>query len=296
MNEILLPRSQEFVSDLRKLVPHRLRPRLRRAWDKLNHRYQTRKLFGPDAQFIPPVALMHDGPRTYLDFKENGDEFFRYYVELCGLKPDDEMLDLGCGIGRKTLPLTRYLSERGSYLGMDIVKSGVDWCQEKYTSKWPNFRFQLIDVYNDLYNPKGKYKAAEYRFPFADEQFDFVVLNSVFTHMLPEEVENYLGEIARVLRKGGRCLISFFVLNGESLRLIEARKSTIDLRHKFGPARAMSLEKPELAIGYDEHYLIELYEKCGLEIRQPIAYGSWCGRENYYSYQDQIVAFRTTSS
>lgn len=280
------------MSNLRKLVPPGFRPTLRKAWDKLNHRYQSRKLFGADASFIPPVHLMHDGPRTYLDFKKNGDEFFRHYVELCGLKPDDEMLDLGCGIGRKTLPLTRYLTEPGSYLGMDIVKSGVDWCKERYTSRWPNFTFQLIDVYNDLYNPEGKYKAADYRFPLADEQFDLVVLNSVFTHMLPEEVENYLGEIARVLRIGGRCLISFFVLNEEALRLIEERKSTIDLRHEFGPARAVSREKPELAIGYDEDYLVELYAKCGLEIRQPIAYGSWCGRENYYSYQDQVVAFK----
>ncbi|MFN2513704.1 MAG: class I SAM-dependent methyltransferase, partial [Pyrinomonadaceae bacterium] len=179
------------------------------------------------------------------------------------------------------LPLTRYLSEQGSYLGMDIVKSGVDWCTEKYTSKHANFKFQLIDVYNDLYNPEGKYKAAEYRFPFPDEQFDFVVLNSVFTHMLPAEVENYLSEIARVLRTGGRCLISFFLLNGESLRLVELGRSNINLSHKIGPARAVSREKPELAIGYDENYVSGLYENCGLKIRQPVSYGSWCGRENY---------------
>lgn len=239
---------------------------------------------------------MHDGPRTYRDFKENGDEFFRHYVELCGLEPNESMLDLGCGIGRKTLPLTRYLSVRGSYVGMDIVKSGVDWCTEKYTSKYPNFKFQLIDVYNSLYNPDGNYEAAEYKFPFFAEQFDFVVLNSVFTHMLPLEVENYLSEISRVLLPGGRCLISFFVLNDESLRLIEAGRSTVDLRYEFGPARAISREKPELAIGYDEKYVVELYEKCGLEIKQPVAYGSWCGRENYYSYQDQILAFKTSGS
>lgn len=277
-------------------MPKKFHPALRRAWDKLNYRYQSKRLFGRNARFIPPVDLMHDGPRTYKDFKENGDEFFRHYVDLCGLKPDEDMLDLGSGIGRKTLPLTRYLSDRGSYVGMDIVKSGVDWCTQKYTSTWPNFKFQLIDVYNDLYNPEGKYSAAEYRFPFADEQFDFVVLNSVFTHMLSEEVDNYLGEIARVLRTGGRCLISFFVLNDESLRLIEEGKSTIDLRYEFGPARAVSREKPELAIGFDEQYLLGLYEKRGLEIRLPIAYGSWCGRQNGYSHQDQIVAFKTASS
>lgn len=270
--------------------------RLLRARDKLNHFYQTKKLFGRDSEFIPPVHLMHDGPRTYKDFKENGDEFLRLYVELCGLKPDEDMLDVGCGIGRKTLPLTRYLSDHGSYVGVDIVKSGVDWCTEKYTSKYPSFSFQLIDVYNDLYNPEGKYDAAEYRFPFADEQFDFVALNSVFTHMVREDIENYMGEVARMLRTGARCLISFFLLNDESSSLIQAGKSTIDLRYEFGPARAMSREKPEAAIGYDENYVIGLYEKCGLEIRRPISYGSWCGRENYYSYQDQIVAIRTSGN
>jgi len=279
----------------RKLIPPALRPKLRSAWDRLNHRYQTQKLFGRDADFIPPIALMHDGPRTYREFKENGHEFLRHYVELCGLQPDEDMLDLGCGIGRKTLPLTRYLSERGSYLGMDIVKTGVDWCVEKYSTRFPNFSFQLLDVSNELYNPEGRYKAAEYQFPCDDKNFDFVVLNSVFTHMLHEEVENYLGEIARVLRTGGRCLISFFLLNAESTRLIEEGKSTIDLRYEFGPARAMSREKPELAIGYGENYVRELFEKCGLEIRQPIAYGSWCGREDYYTYQDQIVAFKTSA-
>jgi len=283
----------EFVSDLRKLVPQKFRPTLRSAWNGLNHRYQTKKLFGRDAEYIPPLHLMHDGPRTYREFKENGDEFLRHYVELCGLQPDEDMLDLGCGIGRKTLPLTRYMSERGSYLGMDIVKSGVEWCAEKYTREYPNFKFQLLDVCNELYNPEGRFKAAEYKLPSADEQFDFVVLNSIFTHMLHEDVENYLGEIARVLRIGGRCLISFFLLNEESLGLIDEGKSTIDLRYEFGPARAMSKQQPELAIGYDEEYVDRLFKRCGLEIRQPIAYGSWCGRNDFYTYQDQIVALKT---
>jgi SAM-dependent methyltransferase len=248
--------------------------------------------FGRHADLVPPIELMHDGPQSYKDFKQNGDEFFRHYVKLCGLKPDERVLDVGSGIGRKTLPLVKYLKAGGTYDGLELVKSGVDWCTRKYTSRYPNFRFHLIDVYNELYNPQGKYQAAEYRFPFAAEQFDFVVLNSVFTHMIAGEVENYLGEIARVLRTGGRCLISFFLLNEESLRLIDAGRSTIELRHQLGPARALSREKPELAIGFDEDYVAQLYPRFGLEIRQPIYYGSWCGRVEFLSYQDQIVAFK----
>jgi SAM-dependent methyltransferase len=173
------------------------------------------------------------------------------------------------------------------------VKSGVEWCRLKYTSKYPNFRFHLIDVYNDLYNREGKYKAAEYRFPFADEQFDFVVLNSVFTHMIAGEVENYLREVTRVLKIGGRCLVSFFLLNDESSALIKEDKSIVYLSEKDGPARTLPGHKAEYAIGFDEDYVTGLYEKCGLEIRQPIFYGWWCGRSQFVSCQDQIVAFKT---
>lgn len=278
--------------NLRKLVPKSLRPRLRKAWEYTTHRYQTRKLFGPNADFIPPRAMMFDGPAGYREFKENGEEFLSHYIELGGLKPDERMLDIGAGLGRKTLPLVGYLSERGSYEGMDIVKSGVDWCAEKYTHRYPNFKFQLIDVYNQMYNPEGRYRPSEYKLPFPDEEFDFAVLNSVFTHMLPGDVKNYLAEIARVLKTDGRCLISFFLLNDESRALVAKGRSTLDLRHNIGKeASVLSREMPERAVGYQEEFVRDLYAEYGLEIRQ-LLYGSWCGRTDFFSYQDQIVAFK----
>lgn len=282
-----------ILAQIKKIVPRVVGERLERLLSRTQDQFWLAR-FGPQLSLVPPVQLMHDGPQSYKEFRQNGAEFLRHYIELCGLQPDERMLDVGSGIGRKTLPLVNYLSERGSYDGLELVKSGVDWCAEKYTSRYPNFRFQLIDVHNELYNPTGKSKADEYRFPFNDEQFDFVVLNSVFTHMLAKDVENYLGEVARVLRTGGRCFISFFLLNDEVSSLIEQGKSTIELRHQRGSARALSNERPELAIGFDEEYVVGLYERFGLEIRRPVYCGSWCGREEFVSYQDLIVAFKKT--
>lgn len=279
-------------AQIKRIVPRAMSEQLGRALRRTQDQYWLAR-FGRQSSLVPPVQLMHDGPQSYKDFKQNGAEFLSHYVKLCGLQPDEHMLDVGSGIGRKTLPLVNYLSERGSYDGLELVKSGVDWCTEKYTSRYPNFRFQLIDVYNKLYNPEGKNRADEYRFPFPDEQFDFVVLNSVFTHMLARDVENYLGEVARVLKTGGRCFISFFLLNDESSSLIEQGRSTIELRHQRGSAHAVSDERPELAIGFDEEYVAGLYERFGLEIRRPIYSGSWCGRNEFVSYQDLIVAFKT---
>jgi ubiquinone/menaquinone biosynthesis C-methylase UbiE len=281
---------------IRKLTPRVFRPLLGRMWRGMNHTYQTRRLFGSRAGFVPPLHLMHDGPIGYEEFKDNGEEFMRYYVEIGGLRPDEHMLDVASGIGRKTLPLVAYLNKHGSYQGIDIVKSGVEWCREKYTAQYPNFRFQQIDVYNKHYNPEGCFKASEYRFPFPDEHFDFVVLNSVFTHMLTEEVENYLSEIARVLKPGGRSLITFFLLNAESLDLIESGRSTVDLQAQLGPARTVSRETPELAVGYDMAFVSSLYEQNGLEVSQPIHFGSWCGRSDYLSYQDIVLSVKPAIS
>ena len=141
-------------------------------------------------------------------------EFFQYFVQLGGLKPDENVLDVGCGIGRMAVPLTKYL--KGVYEGFDIGPEAIKWCQDNISRRYPKFYFQVADVFNEKYNPGGKYKASEYKFPYDNDAFDFVYLTSVFTHMLPHDMENYLSEISRVLRNNGRCLITYYLLNEES--------------------------------------------------------------------------------
>src|SRR5208283_4898961 len=128
---------------------------------------------------------------------------FRQLIEPGGLKADDHVLDVGCGIGRVAIPLIRFLNEKGRYEGFDIVPAGIDWCEDKISQRYTNFNFQLCNVYNKVYHPSGWLHADEYTFPHADESFDFVFLSSVFTHVLPAGLENYLSEISRVMKTGG---------------------------------------------------------------------------------------------
>jgi ubiquinone/menaquinone biosynthesis C-methylase UbiE len=280
-----------MLNVVKRLVPLPVRIKIRTY---LAHRSQNRykaRLFGEFASLVPSVEEMFDGPQSLDEFKANGEEFLKLYKEICDLRPDEKMLDVGSGIGRKTLPLTQYFNERAVYEGIDITKAGVDWCREKITPRFPNFHFQQIDVYNKHYNPRGTYQPSEYKFPFADESFSFVMLGSVFTHMLPADVENYLSEIHRVLKKGGRCLISYFLLNEESLRLMKGSESTADFKYEFNGYRAVSSDVPEVAIAFDEYWVMELYRKQGLKIVR-LDYGSWCARGNYLSYQDLILAVK----
>lgn len=119
----------------------------------------------------------------------------------------------------------------GYFEGFDIAVKGIEWCQKNITPKYPNFRFQVADLYNKLYHPKGKYPDTEYKFPYADNSFDFIYLTSVFTHMLPGGVENYLSEISRVLKPGGKCLITYFLLNEISEQLLQENKAVFSFKN-----------------------------------------------------------------
>jgi len=131
------------------------------------------------------------------------------------------------------IPLTKYLNKASHYEGFDIVADGINWCRENITTKYPNFNFRLADVFNKFYNPKGRKSPSDYEFPYENESFDFVFLTSVFTHMLPDGIENYMREIYRVLKKNGRCLITFFLLNDESRNLIQIEESDLDFKYPF---------------------------------------------------------------
>ena len=237
-------------------------------------------------ELTPPRSLIFVGDG---DFKKTGEEFLRHFVEIGGLKKNDCVLDVGCGIGRMAIPLTGYLSSEGSYEGFDIVAKGINWCTKRITSKFPNFKFQLADVSNPRYHTKGKQKSSAYRFPYEDQSFDFVFLTSVFTHMLPNDVENYLFQISRVLKPNGKCFVTFFLLNPESLSLIDKKRSRFDFKYSYGDCRIEHEDMPENVVSYTEILVRNLYEKNQLMIIEPIHFGSWCGRENFVSFQDIIV-------
>jgi len=227
------------------------------------------------------------------DFKNTGQEFLRYFVELGGLRATDRVLDVGCGCGRMAVPLMPFLADSGEYWGFDIVWRGVEWCQKNIAANDARFHFQLADVYNPAYHRKGKYPAHKYRFPYQDGFFDFVFLTSIFTHMSAAEMENYLAEISRVLKPEGRCLVSFFLLNPESRDFVRRGQSKIDFKHEFPNGATSNPRLPEKAIAFDEAFVRSCFEREHLKLIDPIRYGSWCGRTCFVSFQDLLVAAKS---
>jgi len=242
-------------------------------------------LRGRRGEMVPPHRLNFAGDG---DFEATGDEFLGYFLELGCLKPEHRVLEIGCGIGRMARPLTKYLTT-GSYEGIDIVPRGVKWCTEEISARHPRFVFRLADIRNDLFNPKGRTHPSEYVFPFGEGEFDFVFLTSVFTHMLRAELVQYLREITRTLKPGGRCLATFFLLNPESRSLIHSGSSSLNFRFVRSGCWTNDEGLPESAVAYEESDILAECQKVRLGV-ETIRYGSWCGRANYLSYQDILVA------
>ncbi len=189
------------------------------------------------------------------------------------------------------IPLTSFLNDPGSYEGFDTSELRIKWCEEKITPAFPNFVFRHVNLYTRMFNPDGEIRQADFKFPYQDDRFNVVVLYSVFTHMLPDDMEHYFDEIARVLKGSGYAFISYFLINSDSAQFLEEGKSVrLSFAHDHGQYRTESERNPERGIAYDESYVRELYERVELRIVEPIRYGSWCGRPDYLEYQDIVIA------
>jgi SAM-dependent methyltransferase len=193
------------------------------------------------------------------------------------------------------IPLTTYLSPSGSYEGLDIVRLGIDWCRDQITTRFPNFRFHHADVFNRGYNPAGRADSAAYRLPFQDAEFDFVILTSVFTHMVPIDVQNYLAEVARVLKINGRCVATFYLTNEENERLRTEGKNRFVFSHAGHGYWTTNPRAPEDLTCYAEGDVRTVFDANGLEIIEPVHFGKWSGRTGTLSYQDIVVCRKSVT-
>jgi len=195
------------------------------------------------------------------------------------------VLDVGCGQGRMARPLVGFLSGNGSYDGFDIVKPGIEWCQDHYKDV-PNFTFRHANIINARYNAGGDVAAKDYVFPYPDNSFDRVFLTSVFTHMFKEDVANYLSEIQRVLKPGGRSVITWFIMREAAF---DANAPDLDFAHVYDEVTWTTLKSnPEAALAFDKTFILKLYESCGLA-NPTIHEGHWATKGGR-SYQDMIIA------
>ena len=215
------------------------------------------------------------------------------YARYCPLGSGNDVLEVGCGVGRDAIPLARVLGERGTYVGVDVSGPSIAWCQEHITARHPNLSFAHLDIRSEFYNPQGSLAGNEVTLPVASSSIDRIILQSVFTHMFEPDITHFLREFRRVLRRDGRVFATFFVLGDESVRLANETPEVLKFAYGHGDGcRVNDLGYAEAAVGYTPEALSRLVRRGGFAFDQPIHLGSWCGRTGVDDGQDVVILKR----
>lgn len=207
-------------------------------------------------------------------------------LNMAGLARDHDVLDIGCGVGRIARFLCDYLDPSARYEGFDVMPVLIDWCRQNITPRFSNFHFSLAEVYNSRYNPDAALpSAAELRFPYPDDSFDFAFAHSVFTHLLPSGAWNYLHEVDRVLRPGGISYSTWFLFDESPAASVSPLIASMQL-DPGGEFAVTDATVPESAIAYRESVVRRRFREAHLDIVEPVHPG-------FLKMQDVIVARRT---
>jgi len=105
--------------------------------------------------------------------------------------------------------------------------------------------------------------------------------------MFKDDVENYLSEIARVLKPGGKCLVTWFLLDEISR---QSQHPIMNFAHEVDEvSRTTVRSNPEAAIAFKLEFVRGLYKKYGLNI-DTIEHGTWGRPDSIFDLQDLVIA------
>ena len=175
--------------------------------------------------------------------------------------------DIGCGDGAVAVEFYENHPEI-NYTGLDINRTQLKQLEDRFSDT--NYDFIHTDIRNERYNPGGKIDPAKFSFPFPNNHFDLLILKSVFTHLRPDVVKNYLSEIQRILRSEGSAWTTWFVITSPE----DQHCSKFHFQYDFGKFHTRDRENPESAIAYQQTDIRRMVSSQGLEIDRQIL-GYW---------------------
>jgi SAM-dependent methyltransferase len=152
-----------------------------------------------------------------------------------GLRPEHRLLDIGCGTLRAGRHFIRYLHP-GGYTGIDISSKAIEYgkslvAREGLRLKAPSLL--VNDAISLTFEGYGK--------------FDFVLAQSVFTHLYEDRIEECLQNVHKVLTAAS---VFFFTFNDADAVVRTTRK---DFRYPYRMLADMA-ERAGLSLRRMEDY------------------------------------------
>jgi len=233
---------------------------------------------------LPPLWLRrHVGPVG--QFEHAGRAMAELIQRLGLVREGDRMLDVGCGCGGMVPYLCGLSGPSGSYVGFDVHAPSIRWCNGHYALD-RRLRFELAAVTSPYGDNSSAQPASSYRFPVADGEADFILVKSVFTHLLEASARHYLAEIRRTLRPGRSALVTAFLFD-EAVRPPAFPHPDEHPEERSG-VRWLRRVRPEAAVAYERRLFERMVAEAGLAV-QSFLPGFWPGTAAHPSGQDCLI-------
>jgi hypothetical protein len=143
------------------------------------------------------------------------------------------------------------------YTGNDVHRDSILWCKKHIEARHPTFRFHLLPVRNERYNPRGLDLTPGFQFDLPARGFDLIHVYSVFTNMAESDMRIYLMDFRRLLAEDGQVFFTAYAEDG-------VPPVTIN------PERYISrpCSGPLHAVRYERTHLLSILEELGYAVEQ----------------------------
>ncbi len=147
----------------------------------------------PDGKPTPPAILRVRvcGTAVPSGYFQAGREILAefdmaFIVTGGGFETAKRVVDIGCGVAR----MARWLPASVETVGIDIDRTAIGWCQKNLPGDW-----RVVDLGQPA--------------PVESGSADLIYACSVITHLREPTARAWMADVARMLKPGGRALITF---------------------------------------------------------------------------------------
>src|SRR5690606_34302114 len=120
-----------------------------------------------------------------------------------GLQPCHSLLDIGCGTLRGGRHFIRYLTT-GKYCGIDISPKAIEYARELVIREGLSEKQARLVVNEERHLRFEK---------LVGETFDYILAQSVFTHLKPEHIRECFEHLGRVMHDASIFYFTYFKHN-----------------------------------------------------------------------------------
>ena len=246
---------------------------------------------------IPTIRNRRGGKISYAEWAHVIGIFQTLFHQHLNGTSENSILDVGCGTGLLGIAAEPFV-QNGSYVGIDVSRNDIEFCTSHFDMS--NYKFKHLDLVNQSYAHSQSETLVKWQ--IEDESKELVTALSVWTHLNEEHAIFYFKEISRVLKSGGKAIVTMFYLDDKYQHSLSIRQNENGRFHSTNQKlwvfdqkaydsddwRTPSWTKhPEEAIGILPNGLNILLDESKLKLLEYLP-GNWKEQPGVY-FQDIII-------